>query len=496
MLVQSGATVISLKGASAMQVSRLPTRVAATVVAGILVCLVGFTFAIDAMRNESNERAASEAVGYVAAAFSDLHRELSEVSGDFALWGEAFDAMLAHDLDWLYDNYAASAVNGLIFDGLILFGGPFDEPLAWSAADPRRAPSPTFLPPELLSHIAQEVAKQPLGERVTFDTATVIDGRLVLISAIRTQPNIEVASTLEPAAHPIAVTTETLDDTELAELAHSLFLDSLAFAPEPRPDLSSLPVTNAVGDELGHLVWAPPRPGSEIVSTMAPILIAAGLVFATLGGLAAWLAHVHARHLVFERVEAHRLARTDSMTGLPNRLAFREHVAEVESRQAPHAGVLFIDLNGFKAVNDSLGHAGGDALVAGVAERLKRLTGEGMFLARLGGDEFVFVLSGASGVALRAGTLTRDVMAAMAEPFSVLGHTLRISLSQGLALRDAPDVSLDHLVRQADIAMYRAKRERAQAERSHPPGHKDRGQSQMGEDRDDGAAWWKESVVH
>jgi sensor domain CHASE-containing protein len=137
-----------------MQSSRLPARVAAAVGTAIVVCLVGFALAISAMRNESNQRAAAESVGYVGEAFADLHRGLSEVSGDFALWGEALDAMLARDLDWLYDNYAASAVNGLIFDGLILFDGPFEEPLAWSAAAPNRSPSPSFLPPDLLSDIA------------------------------------------------------------------------------------------------------------------------------------------------------------------------------------------------------------------------------------------------------------------------------------------------------------------------------------------------------
>jgi diguanylate cyclase (GGDEF)-like protein len=331
---------------------------------------------------------------------------------------------------------------------------------------------------------------------VTFDTATVLDGRLVLISAIRTQPNIEVRTTLEPAAHPIAVTTETLDDDDLAELAHSLFLGGMTFAPEPLPDLSSLPVSSAAGEELGSLAWASPRPGSEIVTTMAPILAAAGLVFVGLGGLAAWLAHAHARHLVSEQMDARHGARTDSMTGLPNRLAFREHLALLESRRIPHAGVLFIDLNGFKAVNDSVGHAGGDALVAGVAERLARLTGEGTFLARLGGDEFVFVLSGESGVALRAGVLTQEVVDAVAEPFSVLGHSVHISLSQGLALRDAPDPSLDELVRQADLAMYRAKRDRAEAERPLSPRLHRPGRSQASEDPAGGETGLEISAVH
>jgi diguanylate cyclase (GGDEF)-like protein len=194
---------------------------------------------------------------------------------------------------------------------------------------------------------------------------------------------------------------------------------------------------------------------------MAPVLLLAAAAFAGLGGAAAWLAHDHAGRLVREGARAHSLARTDPMTGLPNRLAFTEHLACIERAGLPHVAVLFTDLNGFKRINDTVGHAGGDAVVAGLATRLAPLAGPDTFLARLGGDEFVWVLASDGGVAARAGALTEAVRARVAEPFPVLGQLVRLSLSQGLALRDAPDVALDELVRRADLAMYRAKRDRS-----------------------------------
>lgn len=450
--------------------AKFPTRAAIIIVVAIVASLIGFALAVAAIQGQTNKRAAAEFVELMAARLADLHDDLGEIANDYNHWTSAYEAMLAGDLAWIYDNYASTAVNGLVFDGLVLFGQPFPEPLAWSAAMPDTGPAPSFLPPDLLSRIELEVARQPLGERVTYDATTMIDGRLVLITALRTQPEVlDVSARLDPRSFPIAVFTETMDEGDLASLAESLFLDGVSVAPRPTPGLAWLPVTGPDGEDLGVLSWTPPQPGSEIVTTMAPVLIAAGLTFTVLGGLAAWLVRVHAGHLVWEQTEARRIARTDSMTGLANRLAFAEHVAELTRNAAPQAAVLFLDLNGFKRVNDTVGHAGGDALVAEVAQRLGRLSGRGAFLARLGGDEFVFVLSGAEGIAARAGTLTKEVAGVMAEPFFVLGRRLRISVSQGLALRDAPDVSLDELVRRADLAMYRAKHDRTGEARSYTP---------------------------
>jgi diguanylate cyclase (GGDEF)-like protein len=457
-----------------MPSAKFPTRVAALILVAVVGSLIGFTLAISALRDRSNDRAADESIGTMATRLADMHQDLAEVTSDYNLWSSAYEAMLARDLVWIYDNYAASAVNGLVFDGLVLFGEPFAEPLGWSAAAAKVDPSPSHLSSDLLSHLANKVAEQALGERATYDTATVIDGNLVLISATRTQPEAEASRALDPNTFPMAAFTETIDGADLEALAESLFLDEVSFAPQPLPGLTSLPVTTPDGETLGYLSWAPPRPGSEIVTTMAPVLTAAGLIFAVLGCLAAWMVRAHTGQLVWAEAEARRIARLDSMTGVANRLAFAEHMAQLAQSNVPQVAVLFLDLNGFKKVNDTVGHAGGDALVAEVARRLDGLSGDGVFLARLGGDEFVFVLSGASGIAARAGDLTHEVAKAMAVSFSVLGETMHISASQGLALRDAPDVSLDELVRRADHAMYRAKRDRAAAAQAYSPASDER----------------------
>jgi diguanylate cyclase (GGDEF)-like protein/PAS domain S-box-containing protein len=147
----------------------------------------------------------------------------------------------------------------------------------------------------------------------------------------------------------------------------------------------------------------------------------------------------------------------DSLTGLASRALFRERLAEahVLSARPEDVAVLFLDLDCFKEVNDSLGHAAGDQLLGQVAERLRRSVRDGDTVARFGGDEFAVLIVSIIAMA-DAETVARRVIAALGEPFEIGGRVLHIGASIGIASAgDAAD--LEHLQRNADLAMYRAK---------------------------------------
>jgi diguanylate cyclase (GGDEF)-like protein len=150
----------------------------------------------------------------------------------------------------------------------------------------------------------------------------------------------------------------------------------------------------------------------------------------------------------------------DALTGLPNRLLLMDRLAQTlaaGARSQRDVGVLFLDLDHFKEINDTWGHEMGDAVLKEVAGRLKKLVRREDTAARLGGDEFVMVLSGIARDE-DLGLVAGKVLAAIQEPFLLEGHDLRLGTSIGIAIgpRDGREGPI--LMKHADAAMYQAKR--------------------------------------
>ena len=154
------------------------------------------------------------------------------------------------------------------------------------------------------------------------------------------------------------------------------------------------------------------------------------------------------------------LARHNSLTDLPNRLMFHEEMkaAETRIRHRQILAVLAIDLDHFKLVNDGLGHAVGDAVLKMVADRLRAACREGDMVARLGGDEFA-ILSGVLNRPDDAAVLAKRIVARISEPFLVDGHNIMIGASVGIAVAPGDGADTDTLLKNADLALYRAKGE-------------------------------------
>jgi diguanylate cyclase (GGDEF)-like protein/PAS domain S-box-containing protein len=159
-----------------------------------------------------------------------------------------------------------------------------------------------------------------------------------------------------------------------------------------------------------------------------------------------------------ERHIAH-LAHHDALTGLPNRVLFREQLEQSLRRVRGHGSrlaLLYLDLDRFKSINDSLGHPVGDELLKEVAQRLRACIGESDFVARLGGDEFAIVRDDFAAPDDITDLVTR-ILAAMGEPCDIAGHRLVADATIGVALAPDDATDPDELLKNADLAMYGAK---------------------------------------
>lgn len=153
-------------------------------------------------------------------------------------------------------------------------------------------------------------------------------------------------------------------------------------------------------------------------------------------------------------------ARTDALTGLPNRRLFTESLSQsvaMARRQHHPLALLYIDLDGFKLVNDSLGHSIGDLLLCDVAARLKARVRASDTLARVGGDEFTVILRTLDH-ATNAGVAANALLESLAKPFHIEGHEISIGASIGISILNDSQIDGTELLRQADSAMYAAKR--------------------------------------
>ncbi len=248
-----------------------------------------------------------------------------------------------------------------------------------------------------------------------------------------------------PAGHELAGTAMPVSEfppPRLFELADGAVGEAVFVVP-----------VRSAGRDWGMLAAVGPiqqstPPGSEMMNQSGALLAAA----LDRGAMVAALRE--------QEEQLRDAALHDPLTGLPNRVLLADRMRQAGLRAARQAGhrfaVLLLDLNGFKAVNDSLGHAAGDVLLIEVAQRLTGLLRESDTVARLGGDEFVVLLDGLP--AAGAERLVQETIAArLTEPYKIDGDGVSVGVSIGVALSREGATDPDTLLREADAAMYRAK---------------------------------------
>jgi diguanylate cyclase (GGDEF)-like protein len=243
------------------------------------------------------------------------------------------------------------------------------------------------------------------------------------------------------------------------------------------PDYSSAPRTaqtvQAFANEpnwsgrlkIGDADWrvqAIPAAGGHLTARYdrALTVLTAGIAITAFLAVYLGLASRNSRQLALANRRVLELAQTDILTGLPNRAFFLEQLKDAglyERRDRGVFSILMLDLDRFKNVNDSLGHAAGDALLRQVALRLNSALRGTDVLARLGGDEFAIIQTGCHDQRASSIDLASRISKLIAEPFQLQGHRIEIGTSIGVALAPEHGSDQEQLLKKADLALYRSK---------------------------------------
>ncbi|MCW2093537.1 bifunctional diguanylate cyclase/phosphodiesterase [Lelliottia amnigena] len=252
------------------------------------------------------------------------------------------------------------------------------------------------------------------------------------------------------------VITRHLNPQILSDLGNTFQIEDLNFTVN-HTSIASVPLKSSAGELLGYLNWQPRLPGAQAASAASNditqiVILAAGLIL-----LFILLSSVGLYKLARGENQARRVARTDWLSHLPNRRALIEELERVSLRgDIDVKSVVFIDLDGFKDVNDIYGHDVGDDLIIMMAGALRERVPEGGMLARMGGDEFAMLIGGDHSQA-QAAAFASNVLEFLSAPLRLGERTIHISASIGIASGTLIECTSSELFRRADIAMYHSK---------------------------------------
>jgi diguanylate cyclase (GGDEF)-like protein len=272
---------------------------------------------------------------------------------------------------------------------------------------------------------------------------------------------IAIAALIQADGMERALVLQLLALPEIAGALDPLGIDLLpvlAPASMPADANGTLEITGIGGEVLAILPWRSTRLATTATERMLPALLV--IVFSWSVILLIMRRRWRVVQSGFEQdlAKVERMASTDPLTGLPNRRALFRHLAEVAPAATPFPAVtvMMIDLDGFKWINDQLGHETGDEVIRQAADILRSELGSDAFLARLGGDEFVAIVHGkVTGIALAR--FHRHVSEAMARGITLAKAGVAIGASIGAVASEDHGGSGEHLLKLADIAVYAAK---------------------------------------
>ncbi|ESX76575.1 MULTISPECIES: EAL domain-containing protein [unclassified Mesorhizobium] len=297
------------------------------------------------------------------------------------------------------------------------------------------------------------------GAKFVADDLVSLGGQPAILSVMPLVPSSDRVTQASGSEY-LHVSIEFINDAVIGKIAQKYLLAGAHLLPMAQPlGSAAIPLIDKQGVILGYIAWDQERPGLTLVGKASPALALAALVAASVLAFLLRRLRRASSALQTSQAQAQYLAFHDTLTGLPNRALFEDRLrrALLTSGNESKVALLYLDLDRFKHVNDTLGHPAGDELVRQTAARLQHTVRDVDTVARLGGDEFAVILIDVRDVR-NAEDISERVLQKLQEPFKLMDDQVFISASIGIALSTGPDADADDLLRKADIALYEAKK--------------------------------------
>ncbi|MDS7595375.1 bifunctional diguanylate cyclase/phosphodiesterase [Agrobacterium tumefaciens] len=393
-----------------------------------------------------------------AGALMTLRNQLDATLTDYAVRNDAAEFVYAPDrFDWLAANYGKASGAANLFDTAIVIDQDGRVRMAYHDGMPVSWPQDSYLSGGWGKMIERVREMRPgtwsqMSGYVKTEHGIAVAGVALVRAKTGSLPNAgDERRYLLLARH----LTASLVDS----LAHTYVIDGLDLQSVNLPAPNAVEIVNPVGEVVAKLVWHSRLPGDISFHTARPIIFTALGFVGTFFLILLILGSATLDRLKADEAAAREEALRDRLSGLINRNGLFIKLARmVRSARYDKTDVLllYLDLDGFKEINDSYGHAAGDRLIKGVSAALQVLMPERAILARLGGDEFAIAIKGGD-VREEGRKLCRSILELFTEPFNIGEHVVSIGCSIGIAISTTGEIGGEELVRRADMAMYKAK---------------------------------------
>lgn len=442
-----------------------------------LVVLVAAAVMMMVLVRQIDRDAAAREQAILAHGVDSRFAELAASIEPQLAWDEAL-LRLDHRFDpvWARDNLGVYLTDNAGFDTVRLLDRN-DRPLfAYAAAAASIRPPPLDLPAvaAIVAKVRHEEHVRRISASATLPTrglppvyataAARLDGRVHLLIAMIVSPDLGRVRPLGETA-PLVLVTRPLDQDFLDLISARFLIQGLHYCEGEEllgshADEAHVELMDARGQMVASLGWAPVRPSAAVLGRLkGPLLLLMLLLCMAVYALHRRTRRM-ARGLMASEARAKHIAFHDMLTGMPNRSLFVRRLREVAGRRRRDGGqsaILCLNLDRFREANDTYGHVVGDELIREVGARLLRTCRQHEMLARFAADEFAILLEDATADA--AARLADRLCATVAEPFILGVGPISVTCTIGIAMLPDGDVDPEEMIRQADMALLRAKSE-------------------------------------